>query len=323
MKVCVAFFILPFIGVLLFSGTVRAAYQLEYRIEIHPDGSATWVIEHRFVKGEDEALFRQLSDPTYFSETFVKNIKSLVRSATEETGRGNMTVRNFVMTASVSGNYSFVKYQFYWTEFAETENSRVEIGDVFEVNGVFLYGEGTVKIVYPSDYIAESVSPRPHADSNQTITWYGIEDFGTGEPNVVLREKATFGFVDVIKENAFIIGGLITLIGVGSTSLYYFKMRKKEMKEIVSAQAPVPPSILGIDDEESVINLLRAAGGSLYQSNIADQCRFSRSKTSKLLATMESKGKIRREEKGREKVVTLIEQVKEFHRRRNERRVSH
>ncbi len=83
-------------------------------------------------------------------------------------------------------------------------------------------------------------------------------------------------------------------------------MRKKE---VVVAKPPVPPSVLGIeDDEEKVVNLLRAAGGSMYQSTIADHCEFSRSKTSKLLTTMENKRKIRREKKGREKVVTLIEE---------------
>ena len=66
------------------------------------------------------------------------------------------------------------------------------------------------------------------------------------------------------------------------------------------------------DDEEKVVNLLKAAGGSLYQSAIADQCGFSRSKASKLLALMERKRKIRREKKGREKLVTLIYTVKEL-----------
>ncbi|NIW12435.1 MAG: hypothetical protein GWN31_00560 [Candidatus Thorarchaeota archaeon] len=122
----------------------------------------------------------------------------------------------------------------------------------------------------------------------------------------MLREKGASGFVEVIKENALAIVGLIALVGLSSISLYYFKLRKKEA---VVAKPPVPPSVLGIeDDEEKVVNLLRATGGSMYQSTIADHCKFSRSKTSKLLTTMENKRKIRREKKGREKVVTLIEE---------------
>jgi len=325
MKVYTAFFLLALIGVILFSGTVKGTYQREYRIEVRPDGSAILVIEHRFIKGENESLFRQLSDPIYFSDTFAKNIKSLVSTAAEKTGRLNMTAKNFVMTASVLDSYSVVKYQFYWIEFAGAEDSRVKIGDVFGVEGLFLYGEGTVKIVYPREYIVESVSPTPHAESNQTLTWYGIEDFRLGEPKIVLRERGTYGFMEIIQANAILIAGSIALVGVGSISFYYyfFKARKKVVKGlIISAKAPLPLKVPKIEDaEETVMNLLRTAGGSLYQSTIADQCEFSRSKTSKLLATMESKGKITRKEKGREKVVTLIGEVKEFE--KTKRRDSH
>jgi len=307
-KLYIIFFLFTFLTVLFPIATVLGVYQLEYRIEVHADGSATWIIEHVFVKGEDEALFAQLSSPIYFSDTFVESIKSLVNATKEETSRINMTVENFEMTVSFSSSYSIVKYQFHWREFAETEGTQIRIGDVFEVDGLFLYGEGTVNIEYPPEYMIKNVSPRPNAQSDQTLTWYGIRDFRAGEPEIVLGEKAASGFEVVLKENALAIVGLIALIGVSSISLYYFKLRKKE---VVVAKPPIPPSVLGIeDDEEKVVNLLRAAGGSMYQSTIADQCRFSRAKTSKLLTIMESKEKIRREKRGRERVVTLIERGK-------------
>lgn len=324
MKFHAALFLLLLLDVLLFSGTVKGAHQLEYRIKVHADGSATWIIKHRFLKGEDETLFRQLTDPTYFNNTFVKNIKSLVNAAAEKTRRMNMSVKDFVMTVSVLGSYSLVKYQFYWIEFAGTENSRIKIGDVFEVEGLFLYGEGTTNIVYSFEYFVENVSPRPHDESNQTLTWYGIKDFGPGEPKIVLREKGTYGFMEIIQANVILIFGSIAIVGVGSISLYYyfFKARKKVVKELAGTQAPVPSEVPKIqDDEKKIIDLLEAAGGSLYQSIIADQCGFSRSKTSKLLKAMENCGKIRREEKGREKVVTLIGEAKGFE--KTKRRGSH
>jgi len=302
MKKGVAFSLLFFLVVFLFCHTALGTYQLEYRIEVHVDGSATWVIEHRFLKGENESL---LSQP-YF-EIFVNNIKSLVNATKEKTGR-NMTVedRSFVMTAIILGSYSIVQYQFKWIGFAKTQETRIEIGDVFTVDGLFLYGEGTVKIVYPSKYIVESVSPNPYDHTNQTLTWIGIKNFQAGEPKIVLgQEKAASGFLEIMKANAPIIASLIAIVGVSAISFYYVKLRKKE---VVSVKAPMPPSVLRIeDDEEKVVNLLRAAGGSVYQSTIADQCGFSRAKASKLLATMEKKGKIRRVEKGRERVVTLID----------------
>ncbi|NIW12434.1 MAG: hypothetical protein GWN31_00555, partial [Candidatus Thorarchaeota archaeon] len=124
-KLYVIFFLTLFLTVLIPVSPVLGAYQLEYRIEVRADGSATWIIEHVFAKGEDETIFAQLSNPIYFSDTFVENIKSLVNATKESTGRMNMTVENFVMTVSVSGSYSIVKYQFYWREFAETEDTQI------------------------------------------------------------------------------------------------------------------------------------------------------------------------------------------------------
>jgi hypothetical protein len=288
-----------------------SVYQIEYTIEIDKNGSATWTIEYSFPDGQD-ATFRQLSDYGYFSDTFVKNVKSLVNATREKVNRANMTVEKFVM--KVSGDQDVMQYKFYWREFAETDGTSIRIGDVFEVEGLFLQGEGKVNIVYPPNYVVESVSPRPDEESGQRLIWYGTAYFKIGEPRIVLREKTAFGFTEIIQENAFVIAGTIALVGAGSISFYYyfFKLRKKGMKEPAIAKTRFPPEVPRIeDDEEKIINLLRAAGGSLYQSTLADHCGFSRSKTSKLLKTMENAGKIRREEKGREKVVTLIERNEE------------
>jgi len=74
------------------------------------------------------------------------------------------------------------------------------------------------------------------------------------------------------------------------------------------ACGPLQKISLGIeDDEDNVVTLLKAAGGRLYQSTITKKCGFSKSKTSELLTSMENKGIVRRQKKGREKLVTLIE----------------
>lgn len=310
-KLYITLFLSLLFAVSFLASPVLGMYHLEYTIEVYTDGSATWTIEHRFLESEDEELFRQLSNPIYFSNTFVKNVKSLVNQTKEYTGRENMSVTNFAMVVNVTGSYRIVKYQFYWTEFAKTEDVYIRIGDVFMVEGLFLYGEGRVNMVYPSSYIVENVSPRPHIRYGQTLTWYGIQDFKAGEPKLVLREKTAPKIIESIKENALVIVGLVALVGVGSISFYYFKIRKRRIQKIISTQPPLAPSVLRIEeDDEKIVNLLKVAGGSLYQSTIAEQCGFSRSKTSKLLKDMENKGIIRREEKGREKIVTLIRLIK-------------
>jgi uncharacterized membrane protein len=47
----------------------------------------------------------------------------------------------------------------------------------------------------------------------------------------------------------------------------------------------------------------------MHQSKIAEKCGFSRAKASKLLKVMENKAVIKREQKGREKMVTLIKEA--------------
>jgi len=304
--------LIPLLGILLLFGTAKAIHQLEYTIEVHSDGSAAWSIEQKGIGVQ----------PSF--DIFFENVTVLVNLAKERTQR-DMSAERFVMNVNFSGSYRLVKYQFCWNGFAQIEDSRIRIGDVFEVEDFFayLYGDGEVYVKYPPENVVESVSPAPHEQdpSVPMLKWYGIEDFRIGEPKIVFgREKAAFGFMDIIKQNALMIGSLIALVGVSSVSVYYFKLRKREMKEVVSAGAPAPPTILGIeDDEERVVKLLQAGGGSLYQSTIADNCGFSRAKASKLLAAMEKKGRVRRVEKGREKVVTLIEVTKEHEKTRNRR----
>lgn len=296
-----SFITLPFLLFLIslnFS-LVQASIQPEYHIEIHNDGSATWIIEQR---GTDIS-----TSPQSF-ERFMNNVSLLVSLAREKTNR-NMTCENFLMNVSISGSYKVVRYQFSWKGFAELKNTRIAAGDVFYVANFFsyLYGDGVVYLSYPSEYTVESVSPPSNKNATCKLEWYGILDFKAGEPKVLLREKnAPQNFTDIIGKNAALIVGVIALISGSLITLGYFKVRKAAKKGVLAPKFPLVPEME--DDEMKVISLLKAAGGSLYQSTISDRCRFSRSKTSKLLKMMEEKGKIKREEKGREKVVTLMEE---------------
>lgn len=285
--------------------TVSGAHQLEYEIGVHVDGSARWIIEHRFLldTDDDEMMFRQYSNWTYFSDYFIKNVRALMNTAKLRTGREYMTVENFKMTVDVFDSYRVVKYEFDWIGFAEVRDNRITLGDVFEVEGLFLHGNGTLNLVYPSGYVLMSATPRPNVESDETLTWYEVENFDMGEPRVVLKEKK-LGIVDRLKSSTPIIIVLVVLAGLGSTGLWFFKFRKERREPL---GAPHVPPTLGIeDDEEKVVELLKSAGGRLLQSSLADQCGFSRSKTSKLLTLMERKGSIRRQKRGREKVVMLI-----------------
>jgi len=300
MKSYATLFLLIFIAFQLQCQLAQGAYQLEYTIEVYADGSAMWFIEQKGIGIQ----------PSF--ETFCQKVDLILEKAMVKTSR-NMAAKGLSMMANLSGSYSVIRYMFLWENFSVVvENSCIKVGDIFEVENFFdnLYGDGSVYIKYPQQYVVESVSPTPHEQDNSSriLKWYGIEDFKIGEPKIVLKEKsAASGFLDIISKNAILIVSILVICG-GSIGLYYLKFRRKKEKAPEVLEAPKP---LGIeDDEEKIINLLRSAGGSLYQSAITEQCGFSRSKTSKLLKAMEDKGKIKREEKGREKIVTLLEEVK-------------
>ncbi len=323
-KLRVVILLLLFFSVSLSENIVLGLHQLEYRIEVHIDGSATWIIEHRFLleTEDDESIFRQYSNWTYFSDYLIKNVKALVNAAEIKTLR-NMTVENFKMTVDVFDSIRVVEYEFDWMGFAEETGNRIIVGDVFEVDGLFLYGDGPLNMTYPTEYVVEIVSPKPNVESDGTLTWDKIGDFGPGQPTIFLDERAS-SITDILKLYVPVILALVALGGIGSIGLWFFRFRKKRKMEDIGTVPHVPPVTFGIeDDEEKVVALLRSAGGRLFQSTLTDQCGFSRSKTSKLLTLMEEKGRIRRQKKGREKVVILISEVKESGEPRNLERVSY
>jgi len=306
-RIRVALFLAFFLVFFLSCSSVKGSYQLGYVIEVHKDGSATWVIKQ---KGTDV--------PASFAafDIFVKNTSFLVNLAKEKTQRDMFIEGNPKMNVSFFDSYKVVTYEFLWNGFAEVEDGQIIIGDVFLVENFFsyLYGDGAITIFYPSEYTVESISPQPHEwkESIRRLEWYGIESFKPGEPKISLNEKSAFSrFIETINRNSFLVLGLLLSIIAGSTGLYYFRFRKTRKDVKPPPEAALSKSLVRPDDEEKVISLLKAAGGTMYQSVITDQCGFSRSKTSKLLKEMENKGRIKREDKGREKIVILLENIKE------------
>jgi len=303
MKVHVLVVMVSFTLCLIPYGKVYSQNQIEYRIQIDSDGSATWVI--RTIGTEVLVNFSE----------FENKVTSLVETAKAETGRDMVAVRDsFSMTFNYSGSYSVVEYRFCWKNFSKVEDMKIIIGDVFQSENFFpqLYGDGEVYITYPSEYIIETVSPPPYErdDFHQTLRWLGTNDFTNELPVIVLREKSvTPGFFENLRENAIVIAGLLTAAAGSSIGFYVFRHYRKKEKEIV--KIPELPTPLGIESaEDKIVKLLKSSGGSLYQSAITDQCKFSKAKTSQLLAVLENRGIVSRYKKGRDKIVTLVERDK-------------
>jgi len=284
----------------------RLAYgegQTEYTIQIGGDGSAAWIIR-RTVGSQD-------SIDTL--EEFQNRVEALVETAKNKTGR-DMAVDIESMTFTPSESDITVEYKFYWRNFSKIEDKKIIINDVFQVKDFFLqlYGNGEVCITYPSQYIVETVSPSPQERNNslKILKWLKTEDFINSSPIIILRNKSlTPGFLETLGQNAFIILGLVIIAAGSSIGFYAFKRHKKKENETVKT-----PELIGLprieSAEEKIVKMLKSSGGSLYQSAIVDQCKFSKAKTSQLLTALETRGIVSRYKKGRDKIVTLIEQDK-------------
>lgn len=121
-----------------------------------------------------------------------------------------------------------------------------------------------------------------------------------------------WSIVDLLEPYVSIIVILILIAGMSSAGFWFFKLRREKTRQGKGETTVQQFATLRLDvgdDEEKVVTLLKSAGGRLYQSTLTNKCGFSRSKTSKLLKFMESRGKIRREKRGREKVVILVDKV--------------
>lgn len=298
------------------SGTSFCESELEwiivYEIEIDENGSARWIIERKtLLETEyDEATFNYYSSLDYHYE-LSSNISELVKKARLKTGRWNMTYEPLTTTSSVfrsaTVTYGVVTYQYDWLEFTNLvpDQERIEIGDVF-VDGIFLFGNGELAMEYPLGYVVADSFPIPDEtrESDRTIIWCELESFSVEEPRIVLRKK---GFMDVLNEYMLLVVGVIVVGGAGFSGFWLLRRRKKGETEPI-VQAPRPDLEIE-DDEDRVIRLLKASHRSLFQSTITDQFGFSKTKTSLLLTAMEKKGIVKRQKKGREKLVTLIEKT--------------
>ena len=272
---------------------------VEYKVQINGDNSADWTITRVSSINTD-------IDVVGFQE----RVLTLVDAAANETQREmavdedslQMIDEIFWETQSRKTMHGFT-----WQNFSIVENGKITFGDVFRVTGFFgqLYGDGALQISYPPMYTVLSVSPRPDErdDSAQTLKWLGTEYFINGEQKIILVDKSR----DLWQQYAVIGAGLAIAVAALLAGVYVFRRRKSKAKASKTAALAGVPLIES--DEEKIIKLLRSSGGNMRQSAITEQCRFSKAKTSQLLAALEQKEVIKRYKRGRDKIVTLNERV--------------
>jgi uncharacterized membrane protein len=290
--ILLVFFVIPY-------RTVLGASQPEYMIQIFNDGSATWTVKQTLeINSSIETL-----------DTLQNRITLLIEASESTTGRV-MTASVDSLTFTSSGSYIEAEYKFDWENFSKIEDAHIVIGDVFRVPNFFnqLYGDGEVYMVYPSQYTIDPPvlpSPSTRNDSIQTLGWLGTKDFQNDTRIVLIEESATPSFMGALRENAVLVLGLAAIAAGSSAGFYAFRYGWKRKTRAPETAEPRNP--LGMEsDEEKTVDLIRSSGGSLYQSAITNQFRFSKAKTSQLLGVLEQKGVIMRYKRGRDKIVVLV-----------------
>jgi uncharacterized membrane protein len=272
---------------------------VEYNVQINSDGSAAW----RIIQVLD------INAPVDSWTEFQQKTLSLVYSAVSVSHR-EMTLDfdSLQIDTSISAESKTTEYLFTWQNFSIVQGQLITFGDVFLVDDFFgkLYGDASLSITYPSTFAVKSVSPAPSERDNQTqmLGWYRTQDFVSGNPKIVLTSgnPAENG----ISGEWLLYTALGTISAAAAAVIAGFVFLRRRRANAKAAAVTITPAVSAVEtDEEKVIKIIKSSGGTVRQSAITEQTRFSKAKTSQLLAALEQRGVVRRVKKGRDKIVSL------------------
>jgi uncharacterized membrane protein len=273
----------------------------QYNVQIKSDGSAVWNITQ----------FSNVNATVETFDIFQQKIFDLVDSAASITHR-EMTVdeNSLQINTTISSESKTTEYTFVWQNFSIVRASQVSFGDVFQVNNFFgqLYDDAALQLNYPPEFTVKSVSPVPYErqDSADMMMWSRTQDLVTNRVSIVLTSDSQTGngtsngwqFYAIVVA-VIVVGAFLSLVG-----FFMLKRRKNNASSATTIESPI------MSEEDKVLKLLKSFGGSMRQSEITEQSRFSKAKTSQLLAALEKSGSITRYKNGRDKIVTLKERGK-------------
>jgi uncharacterized membrane protein len=279
--------------------SVQAQNYYEYNVHVQSDGSADWTI----------IQFSNANATVDSWDIFQQKVFDLVDVASTLTHRPMSIDENSLqINTTVISDSKTTEYSFKWQNFTILRENELVLGDVFQVNDFFsrLYGDAALQINYPSILTVKSVSPAPYSQQNSELLWSRTQDLTSNAVNIVLVDSNQTA---TNNSNWQLYGVLLILSAAGivlGLSGFYLNKRRKNNNTATALEGVYPL----ISEEEKVLRLLKSSGGSMRQSQITEQCRFSKAKTSQLLSLLEKRGNITRYKSGRDKIVTLKERVK-------------
>jgi hypothetical protein len=271
-------------------------------VSVYVDGSARWVVEHRYPlrSEEDVEAFRVVAANVSkeLSETYRLRLQTVIQEASRLTGRA-MGLTEFAVHTStqttVTGSVGIIVVEFVWTGFAATADGKISVGDVF-VGGLSLDSGETLTLKIPEGYNAVDYSPKPDEVRDDSLVWYGPKSFMDRRPMVVFSKPSMSTEVvsgqGIVNNQLFVV--LPSMIAVAVVSTVFFLWRRR-------GSGRVPESGF-----RGIIEVLRRHGGEAPQHVIVEETGLSKASVSMMLKALEASGVVVRVKSGKTKVVRLV-----------------
>jgi hypothetical protein len=183
----------------------RSFDRTEFRITVHPDGSAEWTFRFKqtLANETERAEFRTFADRFASEETalytdFRRRARALTAEGTNATDRP-MNATDFSKRASVNalGNQGTVEMSFRWVAFAPVStDGTVVVGDVFQ-GGLYIRADQRLVVSTGAGVAFTEAAPEPDSISgdsladSESITWEGERSFTDERPRIVLAPPPT------------------------------------------------------------------------------------------------------------------------------------
>ena len=292
-SVCVLLF-----SMLLAPLVTASGESTHFAVSVYVDGSARWVVEHRYPlrSEEDVEAFRAVAANVskMLTETYMLRLQTVIAEASRLTGRA-MGLTEFAVHTStqttVTGSVGIIVVEFVWTGFAATADGKISVGDVF-VGGLSLASGETLTLNIPEGYNAVDYSPKPDEVRSDSLTWYGPRTFTDRRPMVILsRHAVTRAATGVADDWLFTVLLVAVSASVASAALLMMRRRGGRVQE---------------SGFREIVEVLRRHGGEAPQHVIVEETGLSKASVSMMLKALEASGVVLRVKSGKTKVVRLV-----------------
>ena len=277
--------------------TVQCQDYYTYIVQLRSDNSAVWTITQ----------FTDVNASTTSWASYQQKIYGLVNTTATVTHRPMAVDGNSLeINTTLSSESKITEYTFVWLNFSAYQADQMVFGDVFSVNNFFgqLFGDASIQLTYPQEYTPKSVDPQPYQrmDDQNMMKWARTQDLSSGNVQVVLAPSGQSSGGSNLTQSSF-IGVAVVGVVVPAGLAGFFVFRKRRNSSRLTMQTAASSALES--DEDKILKLVKASGGSMRQTEIAEQLGYSKAKTSQLLTALEAGGVLARYKKGRDKIVTI------------------